>query len=174
MNTEVYFSTQEELFIFVCACLLGVFFGAVYDLFRVVRAVFPHKKWVVFAEDFLFMIFCAFCFFIFSMELVRGAIRGFVLAGNLIGFLLFHFTAGNVAVFVVKSIVNLIKKWLILPLWSVTVKPILRLFSKIYTKTFNAFVQNCKRLEKSKKSRKNHLKVDNSMVYNINGKLDEF
>lgn len=172
MNTELMFSTEEEIFIFACAILLGAFFGAVYNLLQVVRAVFPHNKILIFAEDFLYMLFCSLCFFVFSMELVGGTLRGYVLAGNVVGFFAFYLTAGRVVVFVAKNVVKLIKKCLIHPLKRLFVDPILRLFSKIYTKTINRFVQFCKRFEKSKKSRKNHLQVDNGVVYNKNVKLD--
>lgn len=168
MSTEVYFSTKEELFIFGCACLLGVFFGAVYQLLRVVRAVLPHNRVMVFLEDFFYMLFVSLCFFVFSMELVRGELRLFVLLGNIAGFFAFHYTAGNILVFCVRKVVFFIKKWIFLPLWNVTGKPVLMGFRKISTKTFQVFVQNCKRLKKSEKSRKKHLKVDNRVVYNEN------
>lgn len=154
MTTEVYFSTQEELFIFGCACLLGVFLGAVYDLTRVVRCVIPHKKAFVFIEDFLYMVFCCFCFFVFSMELVRGALRGFVVAGCVVGFFAFHLTAGNVVMFFIRKIVNFTKKYVIFPIWNATGQRIYRGFCKKFTKIYIGFVQNCKKLKKPKKSRK--------------------
>ena len=56
MDTEVFFNAKEELWIFGCACLLGVFFGAVYNVARVVRAFFKHNGVMVFLEDFLYML----------------------------------------------------------------------------------------------------------------------
>lgn len=168
MSTEVYFSTKEELFIFGCACLLGVFFGAVYDFLRVVRAVLTHRKFMVFIEDFLYMIFVSLCFFVFSMELVRGELRLFVLLGNIAGFFAFRFTVGNVFVFLVRKVMFFVKKWIFLPVYNTFLRPVLMGFRKKSTKSFRVFVQNCKRLKKSEKSRKKHLKVDNGVVYNEN------
>lgn len=154
MTTSMYFSTQEELFIFGCACLLGVFFGAVYELLRVVRCVVPHKKIMTFSEDFLYMVFCCFWFFIFSMELVRGSLRGFVVIGCVGGFFAFHFTAGNVVLFIVKKVVGFLKKYVFCPLWNATGSKILIVFREKSTKFRARFVQNCKKLKNPKKSRK--------------------
>jgi len=168
LSTEVFFNTKEELWIFGCACLLGVFFGAVYDVTRVVRAVFRHNKAMVFVEDFLYMLFVSLCFFIFSMELVRGQLRFFVLLGNVFGFALFHYTAGNVVVYFARKVADFLKKWFFYPIFRTLFKPLLMGFRKISTKTKEVFVQKSKRLKKIEKSRKKHLKVDNSVVYNYN------
>lgn len=168
MSSEVYFSTKEELWIFGCACLLGVFFGAVYDLLRVARAVINHNRIIVFIEDFFYVVFVSLCFFIFSMELVRGQLRFFVLLGNFAGFCAYHFTIGNFLIFTVRKLCGFIRKRIIFPLLRVTLIPIYNCFRKILMKTKVRFVQNCKRLKKSEKSRKNHLQVDNVVVYNEN------
>lgn len=160
MSTEVFFKTEEELLIFGCSCLLGVFFGAVYNVLRVVRAFFKHNKIIIFIEDFLYMLFVGLCFFVFSMELVRGQLRFFVVFGNVVGFMMFHYTAGNVVVFFARRISSFIKNWIFLPVFKVFVEPLLRCFSKIFTKTKRVFVQKSKRLKKIEKSRKNLLKVD--------------
>lgn len=166
MSTEVYFSTKEELWIFGCACLLGVFFGIVYDLLRVVRATFRHNHVLVFFEDFFYMLFVSFCYFIFTVQLVRGRIRLFVFAGNTAGFFLWHYTVGNLFVFILRKVIGEVKKRLVMPVFKVVAFPALMVIRKISTKTKGVFVQNCKRLKKSEKSRKKHLKVDNRVVYN--------
>lgn len=162
MSTEVFFNTKEELWIFGCACLLGVFFGAVYDVVRVVRAVVKHNRIMVFVEDFLYMLFASLCFFVFSMELVRGQLRLFVLVGNVAGFMAFRFTAGNVVVFFVRKIVFFMKKWFFEPIFKRVFSPVLIGFREKLTKTRAVFVQKSKRFQKSEKSRKKHLKVDNN------------
>lgn len=161
MTTEVFFSTKEEIAKFFLACLLGLFLGAVYDLFRVLRRIIPHNNFLVFVEDFLYMLFSSLCFFIFSMELVRGALRLYVFAGVCAGFFLFHYTAGNVLVFLVKKLWFCLEKFIILPIFKLTLQPFLMGFRKIAMKTKALFVQKCKRLKKTEKSRKKHLKVDN-------------
>lgn len=166
MSSEVFFNTGEELWIFGCACLLGVFLGAVYDVVRVVRAVVLHNRIMVFVEDFLYMLFASLCFFIFSMELVRGQLRLFVLVGNAVGFMIFHYTAGNILLFFVKKISFFIKKWILKPVFNGIFAPVLMGFREISTKTRSLFVQKSKRFKKSKKSRKKHLKVDSNSVYN--------
>lgn len=154
MSTEIFFATKEELFIFGCAILLGLFFGIVYDAFRVVRAVFPHKSFMVFLEDFFYMLFCSFCYFIFITELARGRVRLFILIGNLAGFAFEHYTVGNAVVFVLRKIVGGVKKYLLLPVFNVTLKPVARGFRKISMKIPHGIVQNRKRLKKVKKVEK--------------------
>ena len=154
MDTEVFFNTKEELWIFGCACLLGVFFGAVYNVARVVRAFFKHNRVMVFLEDFLYMLFVSLCFFVFSMELVRGQLRFFVLAGNLLGFSLFHLTAGNFVVMVARKTAFLLRKWIFMPIYGRIFQPMLMGFRKKLTKTTQVFVQKSKRLKKVKKVEK--------------------
>lgn len=168
MSTEVYFSTNEEILIFLYSCLLGFFLGVVYDALRIARATVVHNKLMVFAEDFFYMIFASLCYFIFVMELARGQIRLYILLGNLAGFIIEHFTVGNAVVFVVRRIMLFLRKWIFLPIGRVLFLPIVKGFREISTKIGAVFVQNCRRLKKSEKSRKKHLKVDNVVVYNEN------
>lgn len=168
MSTEAFFSTGEELTIFLYSLLLGGFFGGVYDIFRCLRGALPHKKTVVFLEDVLYMLFCALCFFVFSVELVRGQLRFFVLTGSAAGFFVWHYTLGNIAVFVIKGMIRLVKKIIFVPALKLLLfflKPI-KFISKKSIKTVDYFKLKCTMLKKSKKSRKKNLKDKPSVVYN--------
>ena len=96
------FGLSLELSLFVRSIFMGILFGVIFDMLRVVRIIIPHKNWLVFAEDFLFMLFCGFWFFIFSMTSARGQLRAFLLIGSGIGFVLYIVTVGAA----VKSIVT--------------------------------------------------------------------
>lgn len=156
MSTEVFFSVSEELNIFFYSCITGVFFGAVYDIFRCLRAALPHNRIMVFAEDFIFMTFCSICYFVFITVFARGQIRLFILGGNLVGFLAEHFTVGNIIVLVARAVFGFVRKRVFRPIFKGLGKPL----SKISTKIGGFFKRKCTMLKKSEKSRKNHLKVD--------------
>ena len=48
-----------EAMLFLLSCLIGVGFGAVYDLFRAFRLIFPAGKKAAFIEDGLFFLLFA-------------------------------------------------------------------------------------------------------------------
>lgn len=103
------FGLSLELSLFVRSVLMGILFGVIFDMLRVVRIIIPHKNWLVFAEDFLFMLFCGFWFFIFSMTSARGQLRAFLLIGSGIGFVLYIVTIGAVVKRVVTKTRDVIR-----------------------------------------------------------------
>ena len=60
MELETFFTVQEQTRLFVLACLAGIPLGMLYDGLRILRAVFPHGKISVAAEDILFLLLWSF------------------------------------------------------------------------------------------------------------------
>ena len=152
------FGLQYETKLFLLSFLIGALFGAVYDFFRIVRIIKRHHKTVIFIEDFLFVLFCGFWYFVFSTDLARGQIRLFTFIGIIIGFTVYLMTVGSITVrfaSVIKSIYDRIENWL---------KH--KIFTPIYTKFKRKFVQNYISFIKREKSRKKDLKVSENVVYN--------
>ena len=92
------FGLQYETKLFLLSFLIGALFGAVYDFFRIVRIIKRHHKIVIFIEDFLFVLFCGFWYFVFSTDLARGQIRLFTFIGMIIGFIVYLMTVGSITV----------------------------------------------------------------------------
>ena len=57
-----------EAMLFLLSCLIGVGFGAVYDLFRAFRLIFPAGKKAAFIEDGLFFLLFAAVNFLFFLD----------------------------------------------------------------------------------------------------------
>ena len=154
------FGLQYETKIFMLSFLVGLVFGAVYDVLRIVRIVKKHHKTVVFIEDFAFIVFCAFWYFLFSTDLARGQIRLFVLIGMFIGFAVYLLTVGSITTrfaSAIRMVYEKIESW---------IKR--KIFTPIYTNIKKKIVQNYISFKKRIKSRKKNLKVRENVVYNEN------
>lgn len=154
------FGLQYETKLFMLSFLVGLVFGAVYDVLRIVRIVKKHHKTVVFIEDFAFIVFCAFWYFLFSTDLARGQIRLFVLIGMFIGFAVYLLTVGSITTrfaSAIRMVYEKIESW---------IKR--KIFTPIYTNIKKKIVQNYISFKKRIKSRKKNLKVRENVVYNEN------
>ena len=152
------FGLQYETKLFMLSFLVGLVFGAVYDVLRVFRIVKKHHKTVIFIEDFAFIIFCAFWYFVFSTDLARGQIRLFILLGMFIGFIVYLLTVGSITTrfaSTIRAVYEKIEGWLKR-----------KIFTPIYTNIKNKIVQYYSSFKKRIKSRKKSLKVGKNVVYN--------
>ena len=148
---EMSFSLEAETQIYLLSVLLGVGIGIVYDLFRAVRIMFRHKNAVVFAEDIVFCALAGFAVFTFVTGLT-GKLRVFTVVGMAAGFVLEHFSVGNLAMFVFRKLMAVLKR--------LFVAPIVGLIHKIGQKTKLSFVKSHIILNKNKKISQKPLKVD--------------
>ena len=148
---EMSFTLEAETQIYLLSILLGVGISIVYDFFRAVRALFRHKSWLVAAEDIVFSALAGFAVFTFATELT-GKLRMFTLFGMAAGFVLWHFSAGNLIIFVFRKAVGWLKRRFIKPLGSI--------IHKIGQKMRPRFVKNHVYLNKNKKISQKPLKVD--------------
>ena len=139
---------------FLRACLLGGALGLLYDCFRILRLAFPHTRdtrWgyaLAFAEDILFFGLCAGASFLFMMETVHGQVRLFLLAGELLGAVLWHYTAGSVVLAVshallrgIKAVLAFLFRFFLRPFWRICYRIVyllcqpLRFLAQIVKKT---------------------------------------
>ena len=84
----------DQTRLFLLALGLGFLLGIVYDLFRVVRMAFTMRRVGVFIQDVLFFLTCAAATFLFLLAVNQGEIRGFIIAGEGLGFLIYYFSFG--------------------------------------------------------------------------------
>ncbi len=148
---DMHFTLEAETQIYLLSILLGVGIGILYDLFRAVRIMFKHKNWLVVTEDLVFAALAGFAMFTFATGLT-GTLRVFTLFGMAAGFVVEHFSVGNLAMFVLRKIVGWLKRRFL--------KPLSCIIHKIGQKIMPAFVKNHVSLNKNKKISQKPLKVD--------------
>ena len=119
-------SMTEQALVFLFSCAVGVFLGAVYDIFRIIRVAFNSRWLSIFFQDFIFCIFSAVSVILLVFYTNSGIVRWFSLAGCFICFLLYHLTVGRFIMFMAKKIINFIKKVLNF-IKSVTIIPAVKL-----------------------------------------------
>ncbi len=150
-------TVARETVIFLFSCLLGGCIGAVYDVFRIIRFAFFHRRWVVFIEDCIFVFIAALFTFLFSVRHLNGFFRIFVVAGEILGFIIYYFTVGiwvlkcsKILIFAIRSII----KWF----YHVFLLPMHRFFKYIYTKIYRIFKHISQKLLSCRFGKKFHLK----------------
>ncbi|MBE6642339.1 MAG: spore cortex biosynthesis protein YabQ [Clostridia bacterium] len=96
------------------AVFLGLFFGFLYDLFRIRRRWFTllevgssNKKWkvyfenvIIFFEDVLYSVVCAVIVCVFIYYTNSGRMRSMSFVGAGVGFLVYHWTLGRLVMFI--------------------------------------------------------------------------
>ena len=100
-----------EALLFLAACLTGGGLGAVYDLFRAVRLVFPAGKAAAFWEDGAFFAVFFAVNFLFFQRSTFGRLRLFLLAGEGLGFVVYYCTAGRAVYWLLGGVVGGVRRW---------------------------------------------------------------
>lgn len=113
MDLETFFTVSEQCSLFLLSVVLGLGIGVFYDVFRVLRIIFPSaaKKKAVFAEDMIFMVVSGAAVFVYAALLCRGQVRFFCVIGTFLGFLLYIVTVGSLIVGILRSIASAIAKF---------------------------------------------------------------
>ena len=83
-------SAYNQTISFVLSLCLGALFCVLYDVVRAIRKVCLNSFWAVFFTDILIWLLYAFVTFIFLVARTNGEIRGYILVGELGGFILFR------------------------------------------------------------------------------------
>jgi len=150
---------------FLSSCLLGMALALLYDVFRLCRIAVPTRSAVVFAQDVLFWSGCALVTFMFLLTSIDGRVRIFLIAGEVIGAVLYHFTIGVVVMGVSKTIIRVVKailrgilRYILYPVWR-----IFYLLVSLLLKPVFFFARKAKKISQRCKYR---LKVGRVMLYN--------
>lgn len=113
----------QELKFLGSSIVTGAFLLLLYDGFRIMRRVIPHKKGFVNIEDFVYWL--AVTFFVFSL-LCRendGGIRWFAVLGIFSGMLIYSFTVSPFIVRFFSLILGKVAKG-VLRIWKIIRKPL--------------------------------------------------
>lgn len=156
------FSMQitQELYCFLGSIAIGMFFGILYDLFRILRISIPKTlPSIVFLEDIIFSILISICGYFYLLNTQNGKIRGFILIGYAIGFIVYYFSLGRLVMKVSKFIVKLIT-FILTIIYRMFINPILKLI-KFLIRPF------CRFIKKVTLNIKKDLKYVLGMLYNL-------
>ena len=92
------FTLSQQMICLWWAFVCGLILGLIYDVLKVIRLCVFTGKTAVFICDIVFMILSAFVSVAFSIGFARGNTRYFIIFGELMGFIVLHFTFGRVMV----------------------------------------------------------------------------
>lgn len=152
----------EQTRIFFYALGFGFILGILYDFFRTLRLIISQSKYFVFIMDMLYFTVCAFLTFCFVLVADSGRIRAYVALGEILGWLIYYFSFGSIALKTANAVVRGVRAF-----WGAVFKPIKRTFSKICRKTEKIGISGKKIIRKSDKKTKFILQKYDSIVYNL-------
>lgn len=153
----------EQTRIFLFALGFGFLLGILYDVFRTLRMIISQSRSFVFFMDLLYFAVCAFLTFCFILVVDSGRVRIYVAAGEILGWMIYYFSFGAIALKLTNAIVGFFRR-----LISALLKPIKRASGRIWHKTGEIGVFCKKIIRKSNKKTKFSLQKYNSIVYNLN------
>lgn len=93
---------------FLCSMLCGICICTVFDILNIFVSRLSKKG--IFVFDIVFFVFVAFFDFCLFLVFCNGEIRGFIFAGEILGFLLCKLTLARAYIPVVFLIIKLIKR----------------------------------------------------------------
>lgn len=163
-------ASQTE--IFLMAILLGAVLAAFYDVFRILRLAFTTPNWLIFIEDILFCIVVTLASFCYLMAENMGQVRIFVIAGEILGGVIYYFTIGSVVISCAEIIINFCKV-VVRTINNYIITPFLSLFGFIFRILSIPLLILFKFIRKIARSVKFRLKRRYIMMYNLSNNLNK-
>ncbi|MBQ4627429.1 MAG: spore cortex biosynthesis protein YabQ [Clostridia bacterium] len=158
----------EQTRLFLLSIGFGFLLGILYDVFRMVRLVISNSKPFVLFMDLLYFAFCTFLNFCYILTLDYGKIRIYIVFAQLLGWLIYYFSFGAIAIRVSRFASLLVKRSL-----SIMIRPLKFVIRKIKQLISNVIKFFKKIFRKSTKKTKFSLQKRRSMVYNLRGYLEK-
>ena len=157
----------EQTGIFFYSLGFGFLLGILYDVFRTLRLIVSRSAGFAFFADTLYFILCGFLIFFFMLVTDKGRLRLYTAAGEILGWLIYYFSLGTVAVRLSNGIIGFFKR--IIYAISAFVKRIMR---KVLHKN-EKIIKKCKKIiRKSDKKVKFNLQKHRHIVYNLYGYME--
>lgn len=145
---------------------LGAVLGVCYDVFRVLRVAVRHSAAAAAVEDIIFALVCAAATLLYLIHADCGEIRIFVLAGELVGFVLYYVTVGALVIGAARGIISAVEHicgWI----WRTFFAPVARLLGKIRELYWKKTRRIAICLKKRRKICNMHLKTHIDLRYNL-------
>ncbi len=158
----------EQTRIFLLSVGFGFLLGVLYDFFRTVRLIISDSKGFVLFMDLLYFLVCTFLNFCYILAVDFGKIRFYVIFAEILGWLIYYFSFGAVAIRVSRFVSKGIRGF-----FKLLCRPFNAVFKKIkalYGKIINI---NKKIIRKNAKKTKFNLQKSKGIVYNLIGYFDK-
>lgn len=153
-------SAQTNMFLYSFG--FGFLLGILYDVMRTLRMIISRSKVFIFLADLFYFAVCALLTFAFVLVMDSGKIRLYVAAGEVLGWLVYYFSFGSVAIKISSYLCRQIKC-----IFSVILKPFSILIAKIGRQFKKSGKFAKKTLRKSNKKAKYILQNQRNIVYNL-------
>ncbi len=161
---EVVVARQTVMFIEACA--FGFVLGLCFEPLRILRLMIKMGAVAIFFQDILYCVFCAVCMFLFFLTVNEGELRIFLLAGIVIGVVVYFLTLGSIIAKASKAIATLIRRFLRF-LSRIFVRPATAAYGKVNRKMHAIIIK----VEESNKKILNNvnyrLKQQRILLYNL-------
>lgn len=144
--------------VFLKSCLFGLLLGAFYDVFRTIRLVSSKSVAFILICDIVYWALCGFFTFVFILSVNFGQVRGFIIAGILLGAIFYYNTIGSFVIRFMEKVIGFSKR---------AVNKIKRVFYPLFSFVKNKSRALLKKVVFSTKKIKKVLKVPNKLLYNI-------
>lgn len=158
---ETFFSTSEELRLFLLSCVAGAGIGVYFDIFRALRLLLRHNWLLVLIEDLVFLGSYAVFVSAFASAAARGELRAYFFIGNGLGFTIYYFTLGNIVLRTLSKVFAAVKKTALFVL-----TPVRRVYVLMCKKAADKFVGSNQDLVKFIKKMKLCLQKPLPLLYN--------
>lgn len=104
---------QTEIFFFSLG--FGFLLGILYDVFRTLRIIISDAKGFVIATDLSYFTVCSFLMFCFNLIVDNGRVRVYVVVGEILGWMIYYFSLGTVAIKLTNSVSRFFKSRIFAP-----------------------------------------------------------
>ena len=164
MEYIVSLSSQTKNFLFSLG--FGALTGVLYDILRVIRMSISSSKSALYITDFIFVFVSSVATFLFCLTVTDGQLRFYVLFGEALGFLIYYFSFGIIAVKFSAKTVEKIKSFFkkFFRFVSAPFRKIFIIFSKFVKKST---LKSRKSLKKAAKKAKTLLQIGKPLLYNL-------
>lgn len=154
-------SAQTEIFLLSLG--FGFLLGVLYDIFRTLRLIISSSAGFTVFADIMYFLLCTFLVFCFNLVVDNGKIRLYVLLGDLLGWLIYYFSLGEISLKISNSIILLVKSF-----FRAVSAPLRRVKNRINRKFGKSASFSKKIIRKFNKKLKFDLQKYKGMVYNLN------
>ncbi len=151
---------------FFVSCMIGVGFGIGYDCIRIARKAVKHAAWGISLEDACFFLLAAWVSFYFMLNNNMGEVRGFVLAGELLGLLFYQSAFSRAFLGIGTDVAKVLSRVLKLA-EKLIFCPILRIFGGVFALVLIPVKIIKKLVKKIRLRAKIILKRQRIMLYNL-------
>ncbi len=104
------FTLSQLITAFLFSAVLGLFLGVIYEPIRIFHKIGFNSKIHYFITDALFMVICGLITFFFSLSMLEGRIRAFVIIGEISGFILFYYSVRPIMDKIYDPLIKFLKK----------------------------------------------------------------